>query len=354
MLWKHLTKVVGNLLRDVVLVRVSQRALAERAPVELRRVPDVRVSVEDDVRVVLLVPVLGQPRAAPKREPREVRRVDHVVAQAEVRREDGVRGVPVRVRQRHQLVEPVARLRDPCRTPLVLGRVRVGVEGELVGAHHLGCLRPLQALAAGHRVRAERVVVEREDRADVRVLALLRQPHVVRARGRRRAFRVHRLLPLLVRVLRSEDADVVAQLHHPLVLGNAAERFVLVLARVERVQLVIAARPEDLGEAVLEQRHRAHKTVFCPPVADVAGDDEPIVLKRRELLHQFPRLWSITQRSEYKFRKVNEREEKSENMKKGEGRKEKEEKEEKEEKTDGEERRKEWERKEKRKKREEE
>ncbi len=139
--------------------------------------------------------------------------------------------------------------------PVVHAGVRLGVEQVLVRAHDAGLVRLRERLLlGGGRGRAERVVVQREQRRDRHRAALA--------------------LPDRPGILGSVDPQPPAQLHQVLVARLAAQ--------LDRVvgggpQLVVAGRPQDAGEAVGEQLEGALDVVEA--LGDVAGDDQPVVVR---------------------------------------------------------------------------
>ena len=131
------------------------------------------------------------------------------------------------------------------------------MEQHLVGAEQVVLGRPGDGVLGRHLVRPEAVVVEQEER----------RQHAARPGPG----------PGDVRVLGGEHAIVAADGHQALVLRLAAR-----LAGVggDRPELVVAGHPEQAGEAAAQQRQRVAQVLLG--LADVAGDDQPVVREGRQ------------------------------------------------------------------------
>jgi hypothetical protein len=144
------------------------------------------------------------------------------------------------------------------------GGVGVGVEEHLVRAEEVLLRRPFDRLLDRHVVGPEGVVVEEEERRQDRPRPFAR--------------------PLGVGVLRRQGAELAADGHLALILLDAAR-----LAGVRRhgPQVVVARHPEEAREAALEDGEGEAEVLLG--LADVAGDDQPVVGVRAQRLEGPPR-----------------------------------------------------------------
>ena len=196
------------------------------------------------------VPVGGPFRAAPLGELGVPQHLGRLADQGEMVDQDG-REVGV------NLAEPALGLGHPGRAPGFPARVRIGMEPELVVAHHARLVGAGQGLLLGGRARRpERVVVQHEQRGD--------------HGGATGA------VPQRIRILRGQDAQPPAELDEVLVPVHAAT-----LNGIGGCgpQLVVARSPQHGGEPLAQQPQRPLDVLHQLP--DITGDNQPVVRRRR-------------------------------------------------------------------------
>ncbi len=227
---------------------IAQGDLREPHPVAPCHAGDVQVAVHDRLRPEAHVPVGGAHRAAPLRELRVAQHPRGVAGEGEV--VDEHRRQPGRARG-----EPRFALADPRPAPRLPAGVGVGVQHQLVAAHHSGGVGARQRLLlGGGDVAAEGVVVEQEE-------------------GRHRGGPA-RPLPDGVGVLGGEHVQTPAELHQVPVARLPPQP-----QRVGRraPQVVVAGHPHDRGEALAQ--HAQRPLQVGAQLADVAAHDQPVITR---------------------------------------------------------------------------
>lgn len=206
------------------------------------------MAVDHGRHVEAPVPVGGEPCTAPLGElgvPQDVHRFAH---------QGPVAGDDQRDLRIVCLQAPFG-LRHPRPAPGLAARVRVGVQQELVGAHHPCPARVRQGLLLGRGARRPEAVVVQHEHG--------RHGHRPAGSG-----------PQGVRVLRGAHPEAPAQLDQVLVALLAPQPDRIALGRP---QLVVPRGPDHPPEAAREQPQRPLHVRH--PLRDITGDDQPVLVR---------------------------------------------------------------------------
>jgi hypothetical protein len=241
------------------LPRVAQTDLLEACVVSPVCSPNVNVAADDNLRVELVVPVLGLLSAAPQTEARHIGQADQIFTELPVVYDDQ----PLVWMCCNGGCELRFCARDECMAPFDARPIRVWVQQMLISRLNIQLPCPLERVFQLDVVRAEAVVVEGEDgrHDDGPSLAL----------------------PQRIVILGRQYAVLARNIYALHVLGVPS--LTVVFLRRHCVQFMVARHPPHLSEALL--RLCKCGATMLGRLAHVASQYKVIVGVRQQLLESF-------------------------------------------------------------------